>query len=162
MTTQFKQQGKVLTLTQQRLLDEFQHNFPLSATPYADIARKLAITEQEVIDSLTSMQESGVVSRVGPVFKPNEIGVSTLAAMAVPAERLDEVAELISQYDQVNHNYEREHAFNLWFVATAPGERELLAFLEEVEKRTGLEVLFLPMLEDYHIDLGFKLKWQHK
>lgn len=153
------QENATLTLNQRRLLDEFQHNFPLTATPYADIARHLGMTETEVISSLESMQNSGLVSRVGPVFKPNEIGVSTLAAMAVPAERLDEIADLISQYDQVNHNYEREHHFNLWFVATASGERELQNFLEEVEQRTGLEVLYLPMLEDYHIDLGFKLRW---
>ena len=28
-----------------------------------------------------------------------------------------------------------------------------------VLERTGIEVMYLPMLEDYHIDLGFDLKW---
>ncbi len=101
----------------------------------------------------------GTISRIGAVLKPRAVGASTLAAMAVPAERLDEVAALVSGYREVNHNYEREHELNLWFVATAFSERHLEAVLDDIETRTGLTVQRLPMIEDYHIDLGFKLKW---
>jgi DNA-binding Lrp family transcriptional regulator len=145
--------------TDRRLLNEFQRNFPLIATPYADIARCLGITEQEVIARLQHLQSAGTVSRVGPVFRPNRIGASTLAAMAVPAAQLEQVAAVVSAYAAVNHNYEREHAYNLWFVATAADEAQLAAVLEDIAQRTGLKVMSLPMLEDYHIDLGFDLRW---
>ena len=79
--------------------------------------------------------------------------------MAVPEERLEEVAALVSGYDEVNHNYEREHHFNLWFVATAPDESRLQGVLNDIEARCGIEVLPLPLVADYHIDLGFDLKW---
>ena len=32
--------------------------------------------------------------------------------------------------------------------------------LEDIETRTGLAVLDLPMLDDYFIDLGFSLQWR--
>lgn len=149
----------MLNELERHLLNDFQHDFPLSASPYADIAEQLGVSEQEVIDSLQKLQDGGVISRVGAVFRPNRVGVSTLAAMAVPAEKLDEIAQLVSDYDAVNHNYEREHEINLWFVATAKNETDLQAVLNEIETRSGIKVLYLPLLEDYHIDLGFELKW---
>lgn len=142
-----------------RLLNDFQRDFPLSATPYADMAGQLGVSEQEVIDSLQALKEQGAISRVGAVFRPNRVGVSTLAAMAVPAERLEEIAQLVNAYDEVNHNYEREHKFNLWFVATARDDAQLQNVLNEIETRSGIKVLYLPLVEDYHIDLGFELKW---
>jgi siroheme decarboxylase len=142
-----------------RLLNEFQRNFPLTSTPYADIARCLGITEQDVIVRLQNLRAAGTISRVGPVFRPNRIGASTLAALAVPAARLEEVAAIVSAHAAVNHNYEREHDYNLWFVAVAADEARLAAVLEDIAQRTGLSVMSLPMLEDYHIDLGFDLRW---
>jgi siroheme decarboxylase len=148
-----------LTQLEKCLLNDFQHTLPLSPTPYADMAAQLGVSEQEVLAALGRLKEGGMISRVGAVFRPNSIGASTLAAMAVPPERLEAVAAIVNSYSHVNHNYEREHDYNLWFVATARDEEELCQVLEDMENRTGLAVLALPLLEDYHIDLGFDLRW---
>jgi DNA-binding Lrp family transcriptional regulator len=140
-----------------RLLNEFQRDLPLTSTPFVDMARALNATEDQVIGGLLRLRNQGVVSRVGPVIRPHSIGTSTLAALAVPTERLEAVAMLVNGYDEVNHNYEREHVYNLWFVATAVDEERLQAVLDEIARRSGCALLRLPMLEDYHIDLGFDL-----
>ena len=142
----------------QRLLNEFQHELPLSPTPYADMAERLGIDEQTLLDLLVELKDQGTISRVGAVFRPNRVGVSTLAAMAVPEYRLEEVAALISSYSAVNHNYEREHHFNLWFVVTAESQPQLDAILADMEQKTDIRILSLPMEKDYHIDLGFPLQ----
>jgi len=141
-----------------RLLNDFQHDFPLTAEPYAEIARRLGTTEADVLARLERLQSEGAISRIGAVVRPNTIGASTLAAMAVPAERLDAVAGLVSGYAEVNHNYEREHELNLWFVVTAPDPARLQAVLHDIAARTGIEVLPFPLVEDYHIDLGFEMR----
>jgi DNA-binding Lrp family transcriptional regulator len=148
-----------LSVLERHLLNDFQDGFPLVERPYAAVAERLGVDEQQVIDLLKGLQADGFVSRVGPVFRPNRVGASTLAAMAVPVERLPEIAELVSAYPEVNHNYEREHAFNLWFVATAADRKRLDEVLREIEQRSGLQVLDLPMVEDYFINLGFPLQW---
>ncbi len=140
-----------------RLLDEFQRDFPLCPQPYAEIARRVRRDEATVIERLAWMQHEGYVSRVGPVFRPNRLGASTLAAMAVPRQRLQGVAELVSSYAEVNHNYEREHAFNLWFVVTAKDEQAVAEVLTDIRRRTGIAVMDLPLVEAFHIDLGFPL-----
>jgi len=144
---------------EQRLLNEFQHGMPLTPYPYADIARQLGVYETTVLETLQRLQTEGVVSRVGAVFRPNRIGASTLAAIAVPAAELEEVAAMVSEFTEVNHNYEREHHFNLWFVVVADDEDRLESVLAEIEAGCGYPVLDLPLLNEYFIDLGFDLKW---
>ncbi len=148
-----------LTPLERHLLNDYQQGLPLSPTPFADIATQLGVEEQEIIDTLEQLRQQGAISRVGPVFRTHSIGASTLAAMRIPEERLEEVAAIINSFAEVNHNYEREHALNLWFVATAPDDTHLAQTLQRIEQLTGYEVLALPMLEDYHIDLGFELQW---
>ena len=144
---------------EKRILNNFQHDLPLSATPFADIAAQLGVSEDEVLGTISQLQHDGVISRVGPVFRPNRIGVSTLAAMSIPAEKLECVARIISAFSEVNHNYERDHAFNLWFVVTASSDEHLDIVLQEIEQHAEYPLMSLPMLDDYFIDLGFNLKW---
>ena len=144
---------------EKRLLNDFQHNLPLSPTPFAAMAKELGVSEEDVIGGLRTLTDLGTVSRVGPVFRPQRCGTSSLVAMAVPEARLEAVAELVNTYPDVNHNYEREHRFNLWFVLTTSTQDRLQAVLDEIEQSTGLATLSLPMLAEYHIDLGFPLQW---
>ena len=147
-----------LSALEAALLDRFQRGFPLTPRPYAEIARALSAREEDVLAALGRLAARGVLSRVGAVVRPNSVGYSTLAAMAVPEDRLEEVAALVSAYDEVNHNYEREHELNLWFVVTAADVGRLRSVLAEIATRTGLEVLDLPLEESFHIDLGFPLR----
>lgn len=146
----------------EKLLNDFQRNFPLNPLPFEQIALALNTSTEVVIEKLKELQARGAVSRVGPVFSPNTVGVSTLAAMAVPADKLEQVAAQVSAYQQVNHNYEREHDFNLWFVATAENLPCLQHTLTEIEQQTGYKVLSLPLLKEYHIDLGFRMNLQDR
>jgi DNA-binding Lrp family transcriptional regulator len=91
------------------------------------------------------------------VFAPRRLGASALAALAAPPGRLAEVAARVSREAAINHNYEREHRFNLWFVITAPSRIELDAVVARIEADTGCAVIVLPLEEEFHIDLGFDL-----
>lgn len=144
---------------ERRLIDAFQHGLPLSPTPYADMAARLGVSEDEVLAALDRLRRDGTLSRVGPVFAPNRVGASTLAAMAVPEARLDEVAALVSSYPEVNHNYQRDHAYTLWFVVAAPTPERVRAVLSDIARRSGIAVMDLPLEAEYHIDLGFPVQW---
>ena len=133
-------------------------DFPLTRYPFRVIAERLGWSEAEVLAALRRLQDEGKVSRVGAVFATRRLGVSTLAALAVPSARLEAVARLINEYPEANHNYQREHDFNLWFVLTAATAARLQAVLTDIEVKSGLSVLDLPLLEEFHIDLGFDLR----
>ena len=146
-----------LTALEMCMLNEYQRDFPLCASPFALLAEQQGVTEAEVIATLESLQQRGLISRVGPVFAPQRAGASTLAAISVPDGELQRVADFVSSFEEVNHNYEREHAFNLWFVVTAPDQLRIRQVLDEIQTGTGLRVLDLPLERAFYIDLGFPL-----
>jgi DNA-binding Lrp family transcriptional regulator len=139
------------------LANRWQRGFPLAPRPFREIGRRSDLAEEAVLEKYRRLQRDGVIDRIGPVFRPNAVGASSLAAMGVPPERLEAVARFVSEQPGVNHNYERSHAWNLWFVVTAPGNAEVQRILSRIEDATGLRVLRLPLLEEFHIDLGFDL-----
>jgi siroheme decarboxylase len=148
----------MLTLLQKQLLNDFQQDFPLTERPYQAIAEQLQVSEEDVITMLQELNERNLISRIGPVFQPNRIGKSSLVAMAVPATQLQSVADVISRYPEVNHNYERENHFNLWFVVIAEDGEQLHRVLQQIEQETGYQAMQLPLLKDYYINLGFELE----
>ena len=140
------------------LLNPWQRGFPLQREPFAVIGQQLGLDVATVLEHYARLQRAGSLSRIGAVFAPGAGGASLLAAMAVPPQRLEAVAAIVSSHAGVNHNYEREHVTNLWFVATGRDEPEVEQLLRGIEAETGLPVLRLPMLRPYRIDTGFDLR----
>ncbi len=61
----------------------------------------------EVLARLRALLAIGMITRVGATVRPNTVGVSTLAAMAVPDHRIEEVATIVGEERGVNHSYLR-------------------------------------------------------
>jgi len=152
----------MLSSLHKQLLNDYQQDFPLSPTPYLDIANTLGVTEEEVLAAFSVLSEQDFISRIGPIIQPNQLGNSTLVAMAIPAEQLTQTANIVSDFPEVNHNYEREHHFNLWFVLIAHNQQHLLDVIEQIEIQTSFKTMQLPLLEDYFINLGFQLDLESK
>ncbi|WP_435347712.1 siroheme decarboxylase subunit beta [Haloarchaeobius sp. HRN-SO-5] len=138
-----------------RLVDGYQSGFPVTERPFRAVGDDLGISESEAFERVERLSDDGVFRRFGAVLNPPVIGSSTLAAVQAPEDRFDEVAAVINGYRQVNHNYRREHEWNMWFVVTAGSRETRDRILDEIETETGCEVLNLPMLTDYYIDLEF-------
>lgn len=144
------------------LLNNWQHDFPITARPFQQLGGTVGADEAAILGTFERLQRRGAISRVGAVFAARRVGASTLAALAAPAERLEDIAARISARPEVNHNYQREHQYNLWFVANAADQIRLAAALSAIERETGCAVLSLPLEQEYHIDLGFDLRSAHK
>lgn len=139
------------------LIDRWQRGFPLTERPFAQVGSEAGLNEACAIETFARLQEEGVISRIGAVVKPNTVGASTLAAMRIAPEMLDDTAAIVSREPLVNHNYERTHAINLWFVVAGPDRGSVAATIGRIEEQTGLPVLDLPLVQAFHIDLGFSL-----
>ncbi|MBU6466443.1 MAG: Lrp/AsnC family transcriptional regulator [Burkholderiales bacterium] len=140
------------------LLNPWQRGFPLVRAPFAQIGAAAHLSETQVIEGYRRLQETGALSRIGGVFSGGAGGAALLAAMAVPPARLPEVAAIVSQHPGVNHNYQREHTHNLWFVMTGADQHAVQNAMHNLDAATGLRALQLPMLRAYRIDLGFDLR----
>ncbi len=139
------------------LLDAWQRDFPLESRPFARMAAAHGLDEAALLALLQQALDQKLLSRVGGIFAPNTVGASTLAAVTVPPGQIEAAAALINRYPEVNHNYLREHHYNLWFVVATLDRTGLQRVLAEIGQALGQTVLDLPLEAEYHVDLGFSL-----
>lgn len=148
----------MLDKVDQSLLTILQDSFPLSIKPYQDIAAQLAITEAEVLERINRMKTAGLIRRIGGVMDAGSLGFSsTLCAVSVPEDRIDEVAAIISENPGVTHNYLREHAYNLWFTLTCPSPQERQKQIEALEALTDCRIQSMPTRKLYKIKVSFDI-----
>jgi siroheme decarboxylase len=140
-----------------KLLDDWQRDLPVEPRPFALIADQIGCSESEVLTRLSNLKASGRISRVGATCAPNTVSASTLAALSAPIETLERVASIVSDQPGVNHSYQRENHWNLWFVATGPDRQHVDQVLNTIRAQTGLQVLDLPLVRPFNVDLGFKM-----
>ena len=106
-----------------RLINRLQLGLPLVRHPWRVLAAELESSSTELLDRLHALLDDGVLTRFGPMFDIERLGGAfTLAALAVPEERFEDVAEQLHGLPEVAHNYRREHAWNMWFVLACATE----------------------------------------
>jgi DNA-binding Lrp family transcriptional regulator len=125
--------------TDKKIITLIQAGFPVTAHPYAAIGEQVGIGEGEVIERIKGIMESGEIRRMGASFDSRKLGYSsTLCAVHVPPEKLDEAVDVINSYLNVTHNYERNHHYNVWFTCIAPSPERIREILSEMEQRAGI------------------------
>ncbi len=140
------------------IINRLQYGFPISDHPFREAAESLNITEAELLERIRVMRESGILTRFGPLFNAEEMGGAfSLCAMKIPAAEFDTVAEKINALPQVAHNYQRDHAMNMWFVLATESFEEKLETIAEIEQQTGHRVYDMPKEKEYFVGLYLKV-----
>lgn len=140
--------------TDRRIINALQGGFDLCERPYRAAGARLGLSEQELIDRLGRLVESGALSRFGPMYNAERAGGAvTLCAIAVPEERFEEVAELVNCHREVAHNYARAHELNMWFVIASDTAEDIASTIADIERETGLTVYDFPKQQEFFIGL---------
>lgn len=132
-----------------------QSGFPVEARPYAAIGDKLGISEDEVIQRINAIMDSGEIRRMGASFDSRKLGyASTLCAVHVPGEKMDAAIEAVNAYHNITHNYERNHHYNMWFTVIAPSRERITQILFEIEQKAGIgPIINLPATKLFKIQV---------
>jgi siroheme decarboxylase len=139
------------------ILNEIQKKFPVTSRPYLVLARKLGLKEKDVMERVGKLKEVGIIRRIGASFSAKAVGFSsTLCAVRVPAEKVEEFVSVVNSYPGVTHNYEREGELNIWFTLIAPSRKRIKQILTEISLKTGIkEILDLPATKTFKISVDF-------
>ena len=141
----------------QEILSRIQKKFPLVAKPFEVIADELGISEDEVISILQEEKKKNIIRQTSAIFDTKRLGYqSSLVAFKIPSDKISEAVKLINSHPGISHNYERNHAFNIWFtLAVAPDSKlglektiDILAKLTKAE-----EYIMLPTLKLFKISV---------
>lgn len=147
-----------LSDTDRAIVNRLQDGLSVTARPFEQVAVELGIGEDVLMTRLQTLLDDGVLSRFGPMYHAERLGGAfCLAALAVPEERFEEVTRAVNAFDEVAHNYRREHELNMWFVLASDDPRRIGAVIEEIEQETGLKVYDFPKLDEYYVRLRLEV-----
>ena len=122
------------------LLNLIQVAFPLEPRPFAFLADKLGIKEDDVITRLSALKQDKIIRQISMIFDTRALGYkSSLIASRAPEGRVDRVADVISEHPGVSHNYRRNHEFNIWWTIAVPPESSLEDHVQAVHDLAGAE-----------------------
>lgn len=140
-----------------KLLNLIQDDLPITATPFADVAEQIGISEGDALERIGRLKEKGIIRRIGAVFDVRKLGfASTLCAARVPEEKVRTFVKAVNAFAGVTHNYRRNDEYNVWFTLIAPGEEALEKTLAEIKRETGIDdVLSLRAKRTYKINAKF-------
>jgi len=139
------------------IINNLQGGFPLAEQPFDEAGRGLGIDGPEVLRKISRMLDEGVLSRFGPMYHAEKMGGGlTLAAMKVPEADFERIADIVNGFTEVAHNYQRDHAYNMWFVVATETPGRIAEVLAEIEAATGLKVADMPKIDEFFIGLKFE------
>lgn len=145
-----------LTRLQERLCNVLQEGLPICPRPFAEVAKVLNMDEVEVLQQTRKLKELGVIKRIAALINHRALGMaSTLVAAHVPEQSLKEVADVINSLENVSHNYQRNHHYNLWFTLQARTPTEIDVTLSNLSGRFGIDFHSLPARRVFKLDVRF-------
>jgi len=144
------------TETERAILRIVQADLPDTLTPYADIARTVGCTEEEVLDLLSRLKQSGAIRRFGASIKHQKTGWThnAMVAWIVDEADSDAIGEVAAKNQRISHVYFRptsapDWPYTLYTMVHGRSEDECLQVIEELRRETALdEYAVLDSLEE--------------
>ncbi|MBN1534962.1 MAG: hypothetical protein JXA20_20000 [Spirochaetes bacterium] len=128
----------MFTGTETKVLNRIQKDIPLVERPFSEIGTEIGLPEETVIETIGALKRRRSVRNIAGIFEPSGLGYSsTLVALQVPGERIEEAAEVINSHPGVSHNYLRDHRYNLWFTLAEEREELLAETVRSIAERAG-------------------------
>ena len=140
------------------IINQLQGGFPITENPWEALAESLDLSVDELIERIDNLQQQGYISRFGPMYHAEKMGGGlTLAAMKVPQQKYRQICDLVNSYDEVAHNYAREHELNMWFVLATETPEAIDKVIADIEQKSGIRVYNMPKQQEFFLQLKFEV-----
>ncbi|MBW2609847.1 MAG: Lrp/AsnC family transcriptional regulator [Deltaproteobacteria bacterium] len=128
-----------------KIIGLIQKDLPLDPRPFALLADKIGITEDQFVGKVQSLKERGVIRRFGATLHHQEAGFSSNAMVAwiVPDEKIEEVGNAMSAFSEVTHCYHRrsrkDWQYNLYTMIHGDTRDECYKIAGQMSESTGID-----------------------
>jgi DNA-binding Lrp family transcriptional regulator len=128
-----------------KIIGLIQGDLPLAPRPFAVLAEKVGITEEEFVQRVRSLKKLGIMRRFGATLRHQEAGLSANAMVAwlVPDDRIEEVGRLMAQFREVTHCYQRhpqkDWKYNLYTMIHGDNEQACYRIAQWMSEQTGID-----------------------
>lgn len=134
----------VLSEIERKLLAEIQHGMPATHTPYADVAKKIGVDVDQVIDILNNWNKDGRLRRVGAIVNHFKVGLKAGAMVVwqVPEDRIEKVGRILASFPEVSHAYERpstdQWPYNIYTMVHGNNAQDVRDTIEKMSEKVGI------------------------
>lgn len=92
-----------------RFVRELQKDLPVAERPFAQMARRLGISEEELFRQAKEYEETGVMRRYAAILRHRDAGflANGMIVWKVPDDRIPSIGETLGAFPQVSHCYQR-------------------------------------------------------
>ncbi|MFQ6097594.1 MAG: Lrp/AsnC family transcriptional regulator [Armatimonadota bacterium] len=134
-----------LTKAQITAVRVLQGDLPVCPTPYAEVAAREGLTEEELLEAAKALRAAGVMRRLGAMLRHRNAGVrgNALVAWRPPPERAGEVGEALARFSEVTHCYERPpfpgFEYTLYTMIHGPSEQACEETARRMAEAVGVD-----------------------
>jgi siroheme decarboxylase len=132
------------TELEKRIIAVIQGDMPVTAQPYAQIARELGIEEHRLLEALKDLVRRGVIRRFGATLRHQKSGyaANAMTAWIVEEDRMEEVGRIMASFKEVSHCYRRdpteEWKYNLYTMIHGKDEDHCRRTAERMAKKADV------------------------
>ena len=132
----------MLTDLEKQVIALVQGDLPVSSHPYSEIAARLGVSEDLVLQTLKDLYDRGVIRRFGATIRHQRSGfkANAMVAWCVDEERIEEVGEFFAAFTEVSHCYRRNPAdnwpYNLYTMVHANDEAACRSIARRMSEKT--------------------------
>lgn len=127
------------------IIREIQEDIPLVPQPYQEIAQRLGISEEKLLQRIKDLQEKGCIRRFGAALRHREMGLKAnpMIIWRVPEERIEEVGAKLAAFDRITHCYQRPMLphlpYNVFSMIHAETKKECYELAREIANIVDIE-----------------------
>ena len=128
-----------------KIISLIQGDLPLDPRPFAVLATKIGIREDEFVNRVRAMKQQGVIRRFGATLYHQEAGYSANAMVAwlVSDDRIDTVGKMMAAYREITHCYQRrpqkDWKYNLYTMLHGDTRDDCIQKARRISEKTGIE-----------------------
>lgn len=127
------------------LVAALRRGLPLVSHPYAELGRRIGLSETDVLERLRAMIETGAIRRFGAIVRHHEVGyrANAMVVFDVPDARVREIGRRLPREEPVTLCYRRRRArphwpYNLYCMIHGRDHAAVLEIVKALVDRHGL------------------------
>ena len=127
------------------LLRALSEPLPISQRPFAEVAARVGVTEEQVLERVRAWSADGTIRRFGARVSHRTIGYAAngMSVWDVPDDRVEDAAACMTRQSEVSHCYLRPRhpswPHNLYAMIHGASEEEVRAVAQRIGAETGLD-----------------------
>jgi len=135
----------MLTDLEKHVIAAIQSDIPVTREPYRQIAKKLGIPQEDLLATLRSLCDRGIIRRFGATIRHQKsgFGANAMTAWQVPEEHMESVGNIMAASRHVSHCYRRNPTkrwpYNLYTMIHASDEEMCRSIAKKLSEKTAID-----------------------